>query len=365
MNNKYFSKALFFDERRTIIFPAGSIFILLFTNIIKFIEMYPVLLKNTDSDLRATSIFLSIPYVPILIICLLSVFYSYNNKESKYSFMLTQPFGRDAIIVTKTAAFITSYTLPIFLYGVSSSIIITSNNFLFGQNSKILLQSLFASLLTLFTILTFTIMIVQLMQMLFGKNPVAFTFPAVLTLSLVTDIGIIYPFISTKIPFLKNIIGRILDFILGNNGLTQSKGSHRDIFGLIDNFFNKSPLAACFVFVLISFSILLICILLNRKIKSENISGLFMFKPMENIFKIIISMLISVLLSLLIFLIIYFIASKVTGALSNSEIIEKLNLNLTDNMANILLIFIDILWVALTVFAYKMLGKAMNKRRIV
>ncbi len=346
MNKKYFSLAILYDERKNIVVSMLAQSFMLLMPILMFIIGIKDLRNNGGRD-GSTVLKHGIPYFMIIVICIVTVFYSYNNKESKYSFLFTQPISRDSIILSRIFAHIASYTVPIIIYGFISSILIYTNKSLFSRSASYLISNLIFRLLVLFIVLTMIVMVIHLLQMLFGKSIAAGVFSILIAMIGSLEFLAIQQVVSSKIPFLKTIMKHIIDFSY-------------DILSYIMGGFQSTSFYSWYtvVFILSSLLIFYICVLLNRRIQAENISGLFMFSFVEKIVRFIFSMLIVAFFTVFLSLFIAFICYIFNGSAT------MFNFEDSDNTAQIVLLILDIVWSTLTIIVYRLIGRIVNRRRL-
>ena len=351
MNRKYFSKALLYDERKNIIISMLAQAFMFFMVILMFIaDIHNFRIDN--STVRNTTVLASqIPYELIFFICIIMTLYSYKNKESKYSFLFTQPYSRDSILITRIVAHMVTYTVPIIIYGIVSSILIIANKSLFHASASHLIYTLVSRLLSLFVMLTLIVVAIHLLEMLFGKSTAAWLLPFPIAILAAMEARGIYEVTSTKIPFLKDAMHNIYDFCHDNFGFPSGDYLFKDFWAITS-----------LIIILIIALVFYISIILHRKIQFENISGTFMFGFVEKIFRFIISMLIVACITVAI-CIFGAILWYVIHGLSTSSI-NSINLNLSNNMEQIVLLFLDIIWAAMTIGIYILIGKIKEKRRL-
>jgi len=346
MSKKYFSLAIFYDERKNIIISSLAQLFMLCMPMLIFIANLSRL--RDEGRVHNSTILISyIPYFMLFVICVVTVFYSYSNKESKYSFLFTQPFSRDSIVITRTIGQVASYTIPMIIYGIISSILIYTNKSLFIKSPSSLISSLISKLLVIFVMLTLTVAIVQLMQMIFGKSLLAGIVPIPIAILGIIELLSIHEVTSTKIPYAKRLLGHILDF--------SNKNSFNLIYKDMDSSFYSWQSV---ILIMITALILYICILLNRRIQIEDMSGMFMFNFAEKIVRFIFSMFVvafSTIFISLVFTFIYFIFHGNT---------TELNFEASNNTTQMILLGLDILWATLTIIVYRVIGQIINRRRV-
>lgn len=366
MNNKYFSMALLYDERKNIMYSATAYMITFLTNIFAYFSSIPVGTSSKGSpviDLSSTniSILFRMQYFLLFGICITTVFYSYINKEKKYAFMLTQPYGRDSIIITRTFAFMLSYTVPLIIYGIISSIILINNSIPYSTGYTLI--HLLLKLISTFSILTFCVLLLQLMQMFFGKNITAFIFPPIILSACSLEIALLDSFTSKIIPFLHDAFGFTYMFLQDMDPFWVNNTEFHTAHYYIYNYLRESYLPVSIFLIASSILILYWCVLLNRRLQIENISELFMFKFSEVIFNTVFSILITMISTLMLCFLCYNAYSLFTGRIVTTDLINRYGLKGKENIEQTAYLIMNILWIPITVFSYKILAKSICKRR--
>ena len=97
MNKKYFSKALCYADR------AQYFSILIITSLFLVFSSLVCMMDGPKSMYHLLDI--SLISIPIILINSLIIFFSYTSKKSKQFYMTTQPYSRDAMIITKFISF--------------------------------------------------------------------------------------------------------------------------------------------------------------------------------------------------------------------------------------------------------------------
>jgi hypothetical protein len=355
MKNKYFSPALFYDEVRSIIFGATLCNILFLALASYSFLVFPMNILNNSTE--SISVKMPVGFLYIVIIAVL--FTSYNNKDIKYSFMLTQPYSRDAIIITKTVGFMLTYTIPLIIYGIMASSILIQNKLGLGSNYGVAFNLLFTKLFATFVTLTFIVMLMQLMQMLFGKNALAAVIPFGIGVIGFITMGIIYIFASDKLPFIRNIIDFILKTLVGY-GYENENG----LFILLGKYMKNGDVKISIILAILSILLLFICILLNRRIKTENTSNPYMFKIVEIVTNIIASISIVTLVSLLVVVAVELIHERVTGTTVFNTIALKYGKETGESIVEIGKLVFNIAWIPLSFYMYKLVVYISKKRTV-
>lgn len=317
--DKYFSKALFYDETRKCVVASTLISAILMKEIIDFFtdkhEVVDKLGRLSDGVIFAS----------FLMVCgiIANLYESYNNKDCKYGFMLTQPYKRDAIVVTKFLTTILSVTLPLLIYGVIVSFIYMSNT-----EGK-LLKDLWGTILLTISMCFFIAAIIQLSNKLIGNTIVAIFMPMVLAIITPLVLGIIL--LVTPLALYRDNFAERIDPIITSTGRTL----------------NLYPILVPIIFILISLVVVCLSILLNRRIAYEKTSDLFLFKFVEIFFAYFASI---------------FISTVMVG-ISIVLVVKIFEITLNDNMYNFFVLSIlDIVIISLTIVIKKLLYKV--KRRM-
>lgn len=340
MSNKYFSKALLYDERNNTYFMISLCGIFYLFNFFAFFASY----YNTGYYTFST-IFSINGAFPIIFL-LVGLFESYSHKSDKYSLMLTQPYKRDTIIITKFISYFIGIAVPLLAYGLLSSIIVFIFNGSFSVEGKYTLGTLWRNLFLLILICSLISAFVQFLQTLFGKSFMAFLLPFLLIFVAIPLIfTALIPLTSGKIPFLKTFLIYLTDNFLPNT--FQSFMVY--IMNPNDLLINKVVIV--FAILLLTLAFLAASILLNRRIKFESISDLFMFGCVRTIFKIVCAILAACITVLLVLVITALIAVKLELGHFSSFINQ-----------DIILLFVDCILVAISILYYRLFNK-IEKRR--
>lgn len=334
--NKYLSKALIYDRRVDIISFAATTFFIYSINFAVFFSTFLHKGYCDYSVLLNLGVFLPSMFIISLVISL------YSNKDTKYFHFLTEPYKKDAIAITNLLIPILSFAFSLTLYGIIATLI-----FLFKENSSETIGVLWSKLIFIFTILTLINSLLQFFQMIFGNYIVAIAIPLIFVFFGPISIASFNIIISNKIPFLNelfNLLNLLLDklfkilgvifetigFISNNNADTITYSPQ-----LVTEFNPAIPT----LFFIFSILFMFLTIKFNRKLKAENITKIFMYKWIERMFLILVSLL---SISILLFIITIFLPS----------------LNLKDQ--NVLLI-IDICLIPLSILVYKIVSKVWYK----
>ena len=119
--NKYFSKALFYDDMSKSSVPNFCmVFIAMIIPILNLFSNRT--LENILSKYHTLEEGIEVIILFMCIASIASIYESYNNKDRKYEFMLSQPYSRDAIVITKFISTAIAAIIPIIIYGVMSTI---------------------------------------------------------------------------------------------------------------------------------------------------------------------------------------------------------------------------------------------------
>jgi hypothetical protein len=355
MKNKYFSPALFYDEVRSIIFGATLCNILFLALASYSFLVFPMNILNNSTE----SISVKMPVGFLYIVTIAVLFTSYNNKDTKYSFMLTQPYSKDAIIITKTVGFILTYTIPLIIYGIMASSILVQNKLGLGSNYGVAFNVLFLKLFATFVTLTFIVMLMQLMQMLFGKNALAAVIPFGIGIMIFINMGITYNFASDKLPFIKTSIDFILDKLVGYGYKNQN-----GLFILLGKYMKNGDVKISIILAVLSVLLLFICIMLNRRIKTENTSNAYMFKIVEIVTNIIASISIVTVASLLLVIAIQLIHERLVGTTVTRAISLRYGAETRENIVEVVKLVFNIAWIPLSFYMYKLLVYISKKRTV-
>lgn len=370
--SKYFSKAVFYTERKNRIYTMLAFtLIYLFSIYQNIVYLYAVKKDNAFSPPNPTHI-INFGMYTFLVIVLLSVINSYMNKDKKYYFMLTEPYSRDSIIITKTMSLISSFAVPTLIYGFISFIIVALNKkyyyfynqYIGDEFSKVMLQ-LFLGILFIIAILTFITMLLQFLQICFGKSIAGIILPFIMLAALSTLSSLLSYFTSRKLgpirdfwEFMDNIVfnyGAALGAVI--DGVPQSKS----LYQLTAEYHNNFNPWISLALILISIVLLHGSILLNRKLQAENTSNVFSFKFTEVIFKAVFSFFIAVIVSLMFAGIAFSILSLIVGGPYTTHLIEKYGLSGKENIEHTVYLVLNILWIPFTIWVYKLFGKVMKK----
>ncbi|OPJ64899.1 hypothetical protein [Clostridium oryzae] len=359
MKNKLFSTALLFDDMRNIIYSAAiSMFVIILFSFGFFSQPNNYILRNYYPHSKHFQVFVDNTGVLFFVvsIAVITLLAFYNNKETKYGYVMAQPVSRDSFVVTKIIGLIISYTVPFIFYILISMILITMNtSFPSGIKFEAYKYVLLLVFIT-FCMTTFIVIFFQSMQLLFSNNISAIAMPAVMVACVAFEIASLYFSASPKIGFIRTFIDYLCNKLLGTPG----------DFGIIPafmDFCSAHKIIGGIIFLLTAAIFLAINIMLNRKIKYENLSNIFTFKTLKNIFKAIVSLFIVMSLELLLLLLAFFIG-YVTGINFDGFIEQSLRNHIFREFCEYLLLVINISWIPLTVLVYKLIGKIENRRRV-
>jgi len=369
--NKYFSKAIFYSEKKNRINSMLAYMVCYAIALIHFLGNFYAMKKNSlfsgfDRYLTPSySIDNTFLYFFFLGICITSVMYSYIEKDKKYYFMLTQPYTRDSMIITKTVSYAVSYIVPTIIYGLVSFVILIINKNYIGSYFNQISIDLFLKLFAILAILTFISAIIQLMQMLFGKMIAGVIFPFIYYFMIFFCLNIMSNFISKKIGSLRNGVDYLNTFLFSTGKITVNTEHFKSLPYLILRYMEKSYFLISLVLILASLIILLTIIKLNRKVKAENTSDIFLFKFSEIIFKAIFSIVFTVVISLFISGVLYYLYSSILGMNYSTYLMNNYGIAGKENIEHNLYLVLNILWIPLCVVIYKVFSRIMNKRRAI
>jgi len=261
--DKYFSKGLFYDEIRKCIGIFAPLSVIL---IIKMIELF-----TSNSELFGD--FFGFNHNIYFATCFMlsaitvNLYESYNPKECKYGFMLTQPYKRDAIVITKFLTTILSAILPLIIYGVIASFFYISNSY------GVLLKELWGNILLSISIGFLVAAITQISNKLIGNTMIASFMP--IGLAIIAPITLVGIFILTPLRFYRD---NFTDIIIDS----------------VSKILNLNIVLISVILITISLVIVCLSILLNRRITYEKTSDLFLFKFAELFFAYLGSLFISI-----------------------------------------------------------------------
>lgn len=361
MKNKLISSSLLFDDSKNILFSAGAsaIVILLFTfGSFSHPNNYIIQINNSHSNQFKVIVDNMGIIFFVIFMAVITLLTFYSNKETKYGYIMTQPISRDSMIITKTLGIIMSYAIPFIFYLIVSTILISLNTAAAQSIKLAAYKYVFTEVYIVFCITTFIVVLLQLMQMLFSNNISALAMPALIVSCVAFEISMITITLSPKIEFVRTFLKFLYYKIFGNY---KAPG----IVSLFLDYCNANKIVAGIIFLLISAVIFAITILINRKIKYESLSGIFTFKIIKNIFKGIISLLFVLLIESIVSIILVLLFQKIIGLdmdLYLSKLFEQNNF--INEVCEYLVLIINITWIPLTMFVYKIITR-IEKRRMV
>jgi ABC-type transport system involved in multi-copper enzyme maturation permease subunit len=329
-------------------------------------SLYEVKKRNAFSnayDYATPTYPINVMYFFFFAICITSVIYSYMEKDKKYSYMLTQPYSRDSIVITKAISFSVSYIVPTAIYGLISFIILLINKAYIGSYFTKVSTELFLKLFGIIAILTFISILIQLFQMMFGKMIAGIIFPFIYYFMLFFSLNIMGSFISKRLGELRTTIDHLNMFLFSTGRITVNTSEFKTLFYLALRYLEKSYFLASLILLLVSICVMFLIINLNRKIKVENTSDIFLFKFSETIFKAIFSLAFTVVGSLFISGAIYYLYSSIIGMNVSTDLMNKYGIAGKEAIEQNLYLVLNLLWIPLYMFIYKLLGKLMKKRR--
>ena len=262
--NKYISKSMLYNKKYNMCWTALALFGLLFINI------FTCILSIYYHGYANYNQLLEIPFSFIFVLSITFAVDLYNKKDVAYYHLLTTPINRDSIIITNLLTPIIPSILSFLLYGVFSSLI-----FFLNQCNAELYITLWSNLFFTFSIIFFTNAICQLFQLIINNYIAAVILP------------MMYSFIF--IPYsLAIILALLINIFFGPDSFKFNIN--------FNNIFNQGVLVYSFIFIAIAILVILLAVYINRKIKIENFSKLFLFILVEIIFKIFTSTFISIVL---------------------------------------------------------------------
>lgn len=371
--NKYFSKALFYMEKTNRNLSMSAYSVLYLWGILDMLNKLRIVKGDPAYGPPHSADFFSNNFQLFLYICIASIVYSYLEKDKKYYFMLTQGYSRDSIMITKTVSFITSYLIPTVVYGMASFIILILNKkYYFYYNQYIgdvysrTMTELFMCILAIIAILTFVTVIVQFLEMSFGKISAVVILSLVLWFMLYFGFNIMRGFLSKKLGILRDYLQLAIDILFGQGrGALTIESNSIEYIPLTEQtwmYFQTFNVLISVALILLSLIIFYINVKLNQKVKAENTSNVFMFKFSERIFKTVASFFITVVGSLALFALVYYAISFFLGSNYSTVLINKYGLGGKENIEQTIYLVLNILWIPLCVFIYKIVGKILNKR---
>ena len=285
--NKYLSKALIYDKRVDIISITITSFVVYAINFIPFFSNF----FNKGHYEYSTLLNLGVFLPSMFIISLAISMYSY--KDVKYSHFLTEPYKRDTIAITNLLIPILLSAFSLMLYGIIVTLIFT-----FKGNSLDAIGMLWSRILFILTLLMLINSLIQFSQMLFGNYIAGTLIPFFFALVAPISILFLSSLVSDKIPFLKKsvhssiiLLGRIFKKIFESISFVSENNNTASFVYSPSSVTEINPIMPMSFFI-ISILLILLTIKLNRKLRFENISKVFMFKWMEKIFLIISSLLV-------------------------------------------------------------------------
>lgn len=338
MNKKYFSKALCYADR------AQYFSILIITSLFLVFSSLVCMMDGPKSMYHLLDI--SLISIPIILINSLIIFFSYTSKKSKQFYMTTQPYSRDAMIITKFISFSLSFIIPVVIYGVIVSLLYLTGT---AGITDIIDSAVNSPMLFLwkniFIISISFISVVsglQFLQVIFGKCKYAFLVPFIF-------ISFIIPItITLIILYLTGVSSALGNYLID---ITKSITNHLMSYG---DFILENPGWALISDLLHIVIFTPLTIFLNRKVKSEKTGDIFIFKPIELICKILFAAFIGFCAISIIGAILLLICAKIT---SNS-----IDIDIPDTVTRIICIIILLSGTGLSVLSYKIINKIQARR---
>jgi hypothetical protein len=366
--NKYISKAVFYSERKKIIYS------MLAYSLLYILEAYGFLSEFSAHQPNR-------PYLPpnpvhfiptfiqlFAVISLLQVFASYSEKSKKYNFMLTQPYSKDAILITKSAGFVLSYLVPTIAYGIIASIIVILNKAHYtdtftGETYKTALVAIFLGALCIIALMSLLVMLLQFLQMCFGNSAAAFVLPPIMLMILFLAITLAAQFTSSKLGPIREWLKFATNPLLYYHVMSNGTFKYSSLSQLGAEYFSNLNGLVSITFILIALVLFYICILLNRRSKAENTSNIFLFSFSEAVFKIVFSLFITIASTLIIAAVLYYLAASVKGMNYSTYLINKYGLQGKQNIEHTIYLALNILWIPVFAFVYRFVGSMINRRR--
>lgn len=338
MNKKYFSKALCYADR------SHYFSIMIMTTL--YLLLVGLVFITDRKNAANNSLDIFIISVPVILINALIIFFSYTGKNTKQFYMTTQPYNKDAMIITKLICFSLSFIVPIVIYAVIVSLL-----YLTGTNG--ITNMLNASVHSPMALLWENVVIasvsfisivsgIQFLQILFGKCRYALLIPLVFGMFII-------PITVVLICFYLNGVSSSLGNALYNIATTllNHLSSFGDLLLAKPGWSLLNDLVHIAVFTSLT-------IYLNRKVKSEKTDDIFTFKPIEIICKVLLAVFIGFLAVSFITAIIFLIIAKISPSSMNADI--------SDMVVSIICVVILIAGAALSVLSYKIINKIQARR---
>lgn len=254
--NKYICKAMLYNKLK-------DMYIIAFLTLGFF--LINILVYSLDKYSFGNADYMQLLEIPLPFFVFMILGYAsdlYNKKENSYYYLLTTPITRDSIVITNILIPMIPTTISILLYGLITNIILILN----GISSSIAI-TLWLNIIFTLSILLLANTTMQIFQIIMSKYITALLIPLMY-------ISFIIP---TTIVLIANLIFDIFNkpYILN--------------LDINFSFLGKQLLLSTFL-IIISLIFSFFAIILNRKLKLENINKMFAFKCAENIFKIITSL---------------------------------------------------------------------------
>lgn len=366
--NKYFSKAVFYSERKNIIYSMLAYSLL-------YISVIYALLRNLSGHQLHSSYIPPSPvqFIPTFIqvfaiISLLHVFASYSEKNKKYNFMLTQPYNKDAILITKSAGFVLSYSMPTIAYGMITSVIVILNKAHYadtftGDTYKTALYGIFLAVLCIIGVLSFLVMLLQFLQMCFGNSAAAFVLPPIMLMILFLAINLAAQFTSSKLGPIREWFKFAANPLFYYHAMSNGTFKYSSLSQIGAQYISNLNGLVSIIFLLIALVLFYISIVLNKKAKAENTSNIFMFSFSEAAFKIVFSLFITIAATLMLGAVLYYLAASVKGMNYSTYLINKYGLQGKENFEHTIYLALNILWIPVFAFVYRFVGSIINRRR--
>ncbi len=366
--NKYFNKALFYTEKKNILASMSAYGIFYAIALLQFSGNFFALKRisklSNITDYTTPAYTLNFMYFFFFAFCITTVVYSYMEKDKKYYFMLTQPYSRASIIVTKTISFIISIIVPAIIYGVISFLILAFNKTYLGSNFGKLSVDLFLKLFSIIAILVLLSTLLQLFQMVFGKMIAGVIFPVIYVCMVFLSLSLMKNFVSKKIGVIRTAIEYINTFLFSPGKLHVGEKSFSTLSFSTINYMDKCFFLTSIILLLISTILVYATIKLNSKIKAENTSDIFMFRFSEVIFKVIFSLTFTIIGSLIISGLLYYLYSAVLGMNYSTYLMNNYGIQGKESIEHNLYLVLNILWIPIFTLIYRLFSKIMNRRRV-
>jgi hypothetical protein len=372
--SKYFSMALFYTEKKNIISSFVAYVVLYFFATLGFIQNLNLSKTQYNYMTPDPTWFIVNSFYYFIAISITSVVYSYLEKDKKYYFMLTQGYSRSSIIVTKTLSFMISCILPTIMYTIINFFLVIANKHLYfkeyidgqfvGQYYHSVTSRLFLGAFCIIAVVTFITALVQFLQMCFGKSLAALLLPCIMWILLALSINVASGFISRKLGSLRDFIYVSSHFLFGpgTSILHHGTAEYKSLMFLVHEYFSNFNLLVSILLLLASILLFSLTITVNRRIKAEATSNIFLFKFSENIFKAVFSLFITIAGTLFIAAVLYYMGSIIPKMNLSTYLINEYGLAGKENIEHTIYLILNMLWIPLAILVYKLMSRILNKR---